>query len=117
MPVVFIQTVKFVMHCWELKLHFYFYYRKAPFQIKTKTLADSLSKKFSVILFEQLGTGRTVANSDKYDPGISDSRTYVNCLLDHLDIEASHLFRHSTGCELGVSGLDLNPARVKHSLY
>jgi len=83
----------------------------------TKTLADSLSKKFSVILFEQLGTGRTVANSDKYDPGISDSRTYVNCLLDHLDIEASHLFRHSTGCELGVSGLDLNPARVKHSLY
>ena len=70
----------------------------------TKNLADSLSKKFSVILFGQLGTGRSVANSDKYDLYISDRRTDVNCLLDHLDIEASHLFCHSTGCGLGSLG-------------
>ena len=31
----------------------------------TKALVNSLSKKFSVILLEQLGTGRSVANSDK----------------------------------------------------
>ena len=79
----------------------------------TKTLVDSLSKKFPVILFEQLGTGRSVANSDKYDPSISDRSTDVNCLLDHLNIEASHLFCHSTGCGLGVSWASSQPAHVK----
>ena len=82
----------------------------------TQTLVASLSKKFSVNLFKQLGTGRSVANSDKYGPSISDRRTDVNCLLDHLDIEASHAFRHSTGWGLGVSGLGLTPPRLKRSL-
>ena len=36
----------------------------------TKVLVNSLSKNFSVILFDQLGTGRSVATSDKYNPSI-----------------------------------------------
>jgi len=79
----------------------------------TKALVNSLSKKFSVILFDQLGTGRSVANSDKYGPSISDRMTEISCLLDHLDIEASHLFCHSTGCGLGISWASSQPPRVK----
>jgi aminoacrylate hydrolase len=39
--------------------------------------------------------------------------TEISCLLDHLDIEASHLFCHSTGCGLGISWASSRPPRVK----
>tara|TARA_B100000614_G_scaffold74451_1_gene66480 strand:+ start:4971 stop:5777 length:807 start_codon:yes stop_codon:yes gene_type:complete len=79
----------------------------------TKALVNSLSRKFSVVLFDQLGTGRSIANSNEYDPSILDRTTEVNCLLDYLDFKTTHLFCHSTGCGLGVSWASSKPARVK----
>ena len=108
MPVVRHQTVKFIMSCWNRGSNFILLPQSVG-PNGTKALVNSLSKKFSVILFDQLGTGRSVANSDKYGPSISDRMTEISCLLDHLDIEASHLFCHSTGCGLGISWASSQP--------
>ena len=79
----------------------------------TQALVESLSRKFSVILFDQLGTGRSLANSDEYDASIPERVSEVNCLLDHLQLREAHLFCHSTGCGLGIAYADSFSDRVK----
>ncbi len=76
-------------------------------------LIDLLSKKFNVIRYDQIGTGRSHLGSGNYDLSIPNRANEVATVLDSLAIESANLLCHSTGCGIGLATAYMLNKRVK----
>ena len=74
---------------------------------------EGLAEHFSVIRYDQRGTGCSAPPTDPKVVTIPDRAQEVAELLDALDIEQVHLFCHSTGCGIGIAFAQAFPAWVK----
>ena len=75
-------------------------------------LLDSLRKQFSVILYDQRGTGKSAPVPSPEAMSITGRAEEVCGLLDILKIERSWLCCHSTGCGVGFPTVAAYPDRV-----
>lgn len=77
-----------------------------------EAFADALARRFTILRYDQRGTGRSapVAASDDYS--MAARATEVAGLLDALDIAQTHLVCHSTGCGIGLAFAGAHPGRV-----
>lgn len=73
---------------------------------------EGLAEHFSVIRYDQRGTGCSAPPTDPKAVTIPDRAQEVAELLDALDIGQVHLFCHSTGCGIGIAFAQAFPARV-----
>ena len=75
-------------------------------------LLDSLREQFSVILYDQRGTGKSAPIPSPEAMSITRRADEVRGLLDTLKIERSWLCCHSTGCGVGFATVAAYPDRV-----
>lgn len=75
-------------------------------------LLVSLRDKFSVIVYDQRGTGKSAPVTSSEAMSITGRAEEVRGLLDTLKIERSWLCCHSTGCGVGFATVAAYPDRV-----
>ena len=75
-------------------------------------LLNSLREQFSVILYDQRGTGKSAPIPSPEAMSITSRADEVRGLLDSLKIERSWLCCHSTGCGVGFATVAAYPGRV-----
>lgn len=80
--------------------------------IGVQPFLDRLSERFTVIRYDQRGTGDSAPVAGPDGMRIEARAAEVNDLLDALDIERAHLFCHSTGCGIGIAAATARPDRV-----
>ncbi|MEO0901327.1 MAG: alpha/beta fold hydrolase [Bacteroidota bacterium] len=82
--------------------------------LQLEEVAKNLSQKFRPILLEQRGTGKSI-------PSVIDSTTInldivtndLKILLNHLELDSSHVLGHSWGGMLGLNFASKFPEKVK----
>ena len=73
---------------------------------------DRLGKSFSVIQYDQRGTGRSAPVRSPDGMRMAGRAEEVIALLDALELEQAILCCHSTGCGIGVATVSAYPDRV-----
>jgi aminoacrylate hydrolase len=73
---------------------------------------EGLAGQFSVIRYDQRGTGGSPPPSDPAAVTMRDRAREVVELLDALGITQAHLFCHSTGCGIGIAFASAYPERL-----
>jgi len=73
---------------------------------------DDLGKRFSVVCYDQRGTGKSAPVPSAEAMQMAGRAEEVHGLLDSLEIERSWLCCHSTGCGIGFAAAAANPSRI-----
>ena len=73
---------------------------------------DTLAGTFTVIRYDQRGTGRSASAPSPDAMTMAGRADEVAALLDALGIARAHLCCHSTGCGIGLAMAAANPDRV-----
>lgn len=73
---------------------------------------DALVEDFSVVRYDQRGTGGSPPPVDPSAVTMADRAQEVAELLEALQIPKAHLFCHSTGCGIGIAFAAAYPERV-----
>jgi pimeloyl-ACP methyl ester carboxylesterase len=73
---------------------------------------DALSERFTVIRYDQRGTGRSAPVRAPDGMTMAARAAEVVGLLDTLGIARAHLCCHSTGCGIGLATVSAGPERV-----
>jgi len=73
---------------------------------------DILADDFTVIRYDQRGTGQSAPVPEGGDVSMAARAEEVVGLLDALEIERAYLCCHSTGCGIGVALASAHPERV-----
>ena len=74
---------------------------------------DALAEQFSVIRYDQRGTGGSPMPKDPAAVTMRDRAEEVAELLQALQIPKAHLFCHSTGCGIGLAFAHAYPGKVE----
>lgn len=80
--------------------------------VGVRLFLDSLAERFTVIRYDQRGTGQSGPLAGSDGMRMEARAAEVNGLLDAMDIERAHLFCHSTGCGIGIAAATARPDRV-----
>lgn len=73
---------------------------------------EALEELFSVIRYDQRGTGGGLPPANPNAVTMADRAEEVAALLEALEIPRAHLFCHSTGCGIGLAFASAYPERV-----
>ena len=73
---------------------------------------EGLAEQFSVIRYDQRGTGGSAPPADPAAVTMADRAEEVAELLQALEIPKAHLFCHSTGCGIGLAFAHAYPEKV-----
>lgn len=80
--------------------------------VGTGPFADGLAGAFTVITYDQRGTGQSAAPPAGGAVSMAERADEVAGLLDALAIPAANLFCHSTGCGIGLAFAAAAPGRT-----
>jgi pimeloyl-ACP methyl ester carboxylesterase len=80
--------------------------------VGTTPFLDRLVANFSVIRYDQRGTGQSAPVTSDDAMSMVGRAGEVTGLMDELEIERAHLCCHSTGCGIGLSVASAHPDRT-----
>jgi 2-succinyl-6-hydroxy-2,4-cyclohexadiene-1-carboxylate synthase len=74
-------------------------------------ITEPLSKKYRVIIYDQRGHGKSIAQGESYETPVMAAD--LKALLDYLKIDQAHILGHSMGGRTAARFAELYPNRVK----
>ena len=80
--------------------------------VGTALFLDQLASDFSVIRYDQRGTGQSAPAPSEDAMSMAGRAGEVVGVMDALEIERAHLCCHSTGCGIGLSVASADPDRT-----